>query len=95
MYSDQNIGSDVAIPRPLQPMPQSTAATLMKMRGPMRSMSHPCTGWTHVWKRMKSVNASWMSDSFHPVPIWTGLTNSVHEYCRLAIITIAMTDATS
>ena len=76
-------------------MAHRIAATLVKIRGPMRSINQPWTGCTHVWKRMKSVKASWMSDNFQPVPAWTGLTNSVHAYCRLAIITIAMTAATS
>ena len=44
---------------------------------------------------MNSVNAHWMSDSFQPVAVCIGLTNSVHEYCRFAIMIIAMSDATS
>src|SRR5262245_58169035 len=43
---------------------------------------------------MNSANAYWMSDSFQPVPCWSGCTNSVHAYCRLAIMIIAITDAT-
>src|SRR4029453_15868714 len=42
---------------------------------------------------MNSVNANWMSESFQPVPACSGLTNSVQEYCRLAIMTIAMSAA--
>ena len=44
---------------------------------------------------MNNVNAHWMSDSFQPVPACIGLTNSVQAYCRFAIMTIAITDATS
>ena len=40
----------------------------MNSRGPIRSISHPWQGCTHVWKRMNSVNGDWMSDSFQPVP---------------------------
>ena len=41
------------------------------------------------------MNANWMSDSFQPVPACSGSTNSVHAYCRLAIMIIAISDATS
>jgi hypothetical protein len=58
-------------------------------------MSQPSSGCTHVWKRMKSANAYWMSDSFQPVPRCSGCTNSVQAYCRFAIMIIAMSDATS
>ena len=92
MYS---IGSDVTNPSPAQPTPQNTPAIVAKSRGPMRSISQPCAGCTHVWNRMKSVNAHWMSDTFHPVACCIGLTKSVHEYCRLAIITIAITATTN
>jgi hypothetical protein len=61
----------------------------------MRSIRNPCAGCTHVWNRMKSVNASWISDSFQPVADCIGFTNSVHAYCRFAIMIIAISDATS
>jgi hypothetical protein len=44
---------------------------------------------------MKSVNAHWMSESFQPVAARMGSTNNVHEYWRLAIMTIATSDAQS
>src|SRR6185503_1500131 len=44
---------------------------------------------------MNSVKATWMSESFHPVPDCSGLTKSVHAYCRFAIMIIAMSDAHS
>ena len=66
----------------------------MNQRGPSLSMSQPSSGCTHVWNRMNSVNASWMSDSFQPVPACSGWTNSVQAYCRLAIMIIATSDAT-
>ena len=44
---------------------------------------------------MNSVKAHWMSDSFQPVPVRIGSTNSVHEYWRFAIMIIAISDATS
>src|SRR4029450_10317238 len=49
----------------------------------------------HVWKRMNIANAAWISDSAQPVCFCMGPTKSVHAYCRLAIMIIAMTDATS
>ena len=58
-------------------------------------MRNPCAGCTHVWNRMKSVNAHWMSDSFQPVAARIGSTNNVHEYWRLAIMIIAISDAQS
>ena len=58
-------------------------------------MSQPSSGCTQVWKRMNSVNANWMSESFQPVPFCSGLTNSVQAYCRFAIMIIAMSDAPS
>jgi len=44
---------------------------------------------------MKSVNASCTSETAHPVPARSGCTNSVHAYCRFAIMIIATSDATS
>src|SRR4029450_9857125 len=44
---------------------------------------------------MNSVNANWMSESFQPVAFCRGLTNSVQEYCRLAIMIIATNEAPS
>ncbi len=89
------IGSVVTSPRPAHPTPHITPAAVMKRRGPSRSIRNPCAGCTHVWNRMNSVNAHWMSDSFQPVACCIGLTKSVHAYCRLAIMIIAITDATS
>src|SRR5262245_41561078 len=89
------MGSEVAYPMPAHPTPQSSPAALMNPRGPKRSISQPSRGCTQVWKRMKSVKAVWMSESFQPVFFCIGLTNSVHEYCRLAIIIIATNDAPS
>jgi hypothetical protein len=40
-------------------------------------------------------NANWMSDSAQPVPFCIGSTNSIHAYCKLAIMTIATSEATS
>ena len=58
-------------------------------------MSQPSSGCTQVWNRMNSVKANWMSDSLQPVPACSGWTNSVQAYCRLAIMIIATSDATS
>ena len=68
---------------------------LMNNRGPMRSISHPWQGWAQVWNRMNNVAATWMSDSFQPVPSCSGFTNSVHAYCRFAIMIIAISEAPS
>ena len=68
---------------------------MMNQRGPSLSISQPSSGWTQVWHRMNSVNAVWMSESFQPVPACSGWTNSVQEYCRLAIMIMATSDATS
>jgi hypothetical protein len=44
---------------------------------------------------MNSVNANEMSEGFHPVALFIGLTKSVQAYWRFAIMIIAMSDATS
>src|SRR5829696_9075895 len=44
---------------------------------------------------MNSVNANWTSGSAHPLPSRSGCTNNVQEYCRFAIMIIAINDATS
>jgi len=44
---------------------------------------------------MNSVKANWISESFQCVLACIGLTNSVHEYCRFAIMIIATSDAHS
>src|SRR6476620_6699890 len=89
------MGSDVAYPSPAHPSPHSRPAALMKPRGPSRSISQPSSGWTQVWNRMNSVKANWMSDSFQCVLACIGFTNSVHAYCRFAIMIIATSDAHS
>ena len=85
----------MAYPIPAQPSPQSTPAAVMNPRGPSRSISQPSSGCTHVWKRMNSVNANWMSGRDQPVAFSIGTTKSVQEYCRLAIMIIASSDAIS
>ena len=67
----------------------------MNPRGPRRSINQPSSGCTQVWKRMNSVNANWISESFQPVAFCSGGTKSVHAYCRFAIMIIAMSDAPS
>src|SRR5438876_3313298 len=89
------MGSEVAYPMPAHPIPHSSPAALMNPRGPTRSINQPSSGWTQVWKRMNNVKAVWMSESFQPVLFCNGLTNNVHEYCRLAIMIIATNDAPS
>ncbi len=79
----------------LQPNPQRMPATVIRTRGPIRSISHPSNGCTNVCSRMKSVNAPWTSDCCQPLAARIGPTNRVQAYCRLAIITIAISDATS
>jgi len=37
---------------------------------------------------MKMANANWIDAIDHPCALLIGLTNSVHPYCRLAIITM-------
>src|SRR5205085_957634 len=55
-------------------------------RGPNRSTRYPSTGTSHVSVSTKMVNATWIAAR----PQWylasIGLTNSVHPYCRFAII---------
>src|SRR5688572_6457888 len=80
---------------PAHPRPHSSPAALMNPRGPSRSISHPSSGCTQVWHRMNSVKANWISDSVQPVSACKGWTNSVHAYWRLAIMIIAISDATS
>jgi hypothetical protein len=48
VYKTYNMGSVDATLKPPQPMPHSTPATLMKRRGPIRSINHPWSGCTHV-----------------------------------------------
>ena len=67
----------------------------MNPRGPSRSISQPSSGCTQVWQRMNSVNAHCTSASDQPLAWRIGFTNSVQAYCRLAIITIAISEATS
>src|SRR5262249_51838373 len=59
-------------------------------RGPNRSTRYPSNGTSQVSKRTKIVNATWISVLDHPNFSLIGLTNSVHPYCRLAIITMQM-----
>src|SRR5215469_4295402 len=40
---------------------------------------------------MKMLNATWISAMLQPCAFCIGLTNSVHEYCRLAISTMQST----
>src|SRR6266511_67281 len=44
---------------------------------------------------MNRVKANWICETFQPVCACSGLTKSVHAYCRFAIMIIAMSDATS
>src|SRR5712692_9795701 len=95
MYAAYNCVSVWAYPIDAHPTPHNTPAAVMNGRGPSQSMSQPSSGCTHVWNRMNSVKASEISDSFQPVAVCIGTTNSVHEYCRLAIMIIATSDAPS
>src|SRR6266540_4972816 len=48
MYAVYNCGSVVADHMYAHPPPHSTPATVMKRRGPSRSISQPSSGCTHV-----------------------------------------------
>src|SRR6202035_3351240 len=63
-----------------------TSPNMTTTRGPYLSTNQASTGTSQVSVTTKSVNASWIAAR----PQWyfasIGSTNSVHPYCRLAII---------
>src|SRR5712675_1031974 len=69
-------------------MPTRMPPTKATSFGPKRSTSQPSIGTSQVSVSTKIVNATWIEAR----PQWyfwsMGLTNSVHPYCRLAIITM-------
>src|SRR5260370_41008913 len=71
-------------------MPTRTPPIKTTMLGPKRSTNQPSIGTSHVSVNTKMLNATWIAAR----PQWylasIGLTNSVHPYCRLAIIAMAM-----
>ena len=68
---------------PAQPIPQSRPATLMNQPGAHAVDQPAVRGCTQVWNRMNSVNAHWISESFQPVPCWSGWTNSVQAVLQV------------
>src|SRR5215471_18910629 len=63
--------------------------------GPRMSTIQPWMGVSHVSRAMKMVNATWIPATVHVAwASFSGLTNSVQPYCRLAIMIMqTMTDS--
>src|SRR5580704_2247365 len=76
-------------PRPTVNPPNATMI-LGPCRGPRISTIQPSTGVSQVSSAMKMANANWIDAIDQPCALLIGLTNSVHPYCRLAIITMQM-----
>ena len=55
------------------------------------STIHPSMGVSHVSRAMKIAKATWIEAIDQPCALLIGLTKSVQPYCRLAIITMQMT----
>ena len=62
------------------PTPQSTPATVMKARGPSRSISQPEQGMIQVSSAMNSVKAHCTSERAQPCAARIGSTKKVHAY---------------
>ena len=59
--------------------------------GPSTSTIQPSIGVSQVSSAIKIAKANWIDVIDQPCALLIGLTNSVQPYCRLAIITMQMT----
>src|SRR5271170_8155204 len=76
-------------PRPTA-IPPNATIILGPCRGPRMSTIQPWIGVSQVSRAMKTAKANWIDAMDQPWALLIGLTNSVHPYCRLAIITMQM-----
>src|SRR5208282_3623069 len=76
-------------PRPTA-IPPNATIILGPCRGPRMSTIQPWIGVSQVSRAMKTAKANWIDAMDQPWALLIGLTNSVHPYCRLAIITMHM-----
>ena len=74
-------------------MPPNATTNFGPRRGPRMSTIQPSIGVSQVSSAMKMLKANWMAAMDQPCALLIGLTNSVHPYCRLAIITMQMMTA--
>src|SRR5579862_4837393 len=72
-------------------MPPKPIMILGPRVGPSTSTIQPWIGVSQVSSAMKIANANWIEAIDQPFALLIGLTNSVQPYCRLAIITMQMT----
>ncbi|HEY6237329.1 MAG TPA: hypothetical protein VIW69_19665 [Candidatus Elarobacter sp.] len=76
-------------------MPASSPPIATMIRGPYLSTSAASNGTSQVSTTTKIVNDTWIAARPHPFACPIGSTNTVQPYCRLAIIAMQMTPATS
>src|ERR1700688_1524650 len=71
-------------------MPPKETTSFGPRCGPSTSTIQPSMGVSHVSSAMKTAKATWIEGIDQPCALLIGLTNNVHPYCRLAIITMQM-----
>src|ERR1700688_112785 len=71
-------------------MPPKETTSFGPRCGPSTSTIQPSMGVSHVSSAMKTAKATWIEAIDQPCALLIGLTNNVHPYCRLAIITMQM-----
>src|SRR5665213_3522573 len=76
-------------------IPERTPPVATMTRGPYLSTSAASNGTSHVSTSTKIVKETWTAARLQPCPLTIGSTNSVQPYCRLAIIAMQITPATS
>src|ERR1700676_222078 len=69
-------------------MPPNATINSAPRCGPRMSTIQPSIGVSQVSRAMKMLNANWIAAMDQPCAWLIGVTNSVHPYCRLAIITM-------
>jgi hypothetical protein len=79
----------------IQDAPAHKPPTITMNRGPYRSAIKPSTGASHVFTKIRMVNASWMLAVCQCVSLRMGLTNTVQPYCMLDNVTVDSTITTS
>src|SRR6267154_5713311 len=74
-----------------QPIPHSTPPMNTTTCGPYLSTNQPSMGTSQVSNRTNNVNANWIDARSHLNVLSISGTKNVQPYCRLAIMTMAMT----
>jgi hypothetical protein len=72
-------------------MPPKLTMIFGPRSGPRKSTIQPSIGVSQVSKAMKIAKANWIEAIDQPCALFNGLTNNVQPYCKLAIITMQMT----